>query len=231
VLTKDVQHPWADLGKVNSVDVGGLERLRVDANVNVGGVMRVLLIAGTDLVVIGKIGVGSYTAETKNKICQRSTKALGESHVGAGVGFIDSGLFRGMELVCNLGDWGGDLVETRCIDSGYMTENSRFSAAQPTPEREVSNRGLRSVDAHVMVGAINSSRCFPPVDNRLVAKGVSGGQRLNNSGPESLERHVAVGLGNKCRGKAGRQNNDSARSDTLAGGVVGNGQNVVNTSS
>jgi len=82
-----------------------------------------------------------------------------------------------------------------------------------------------------VVGAINSSRCFPPVDNRLVAKGVSGGQRLNNLGPELLERHAAVRLSNKCRGKVRRQNNDSARPDMLAGGVVGNGRNVVNTSS
>jgi len=160
-----------------------------------------------------------------------STAALGESHVGSGIGFIDSGLFRGLELVCNLGDCGGDLVETRCIDSGYMAENSRCSAAQPTPEREVGDRGLRSVNAHVMVGAINSSSCFPQVDNGLVANRISSGQRLNNLGPESLERHAAIRLGNKCRGKDGRQNNDSARSDTLAGGVVGNGRNVVNTCS
>jgi len=193
--------------------------------------MRALLITGTDLVDIGQIGVGSHMAETENKICQRSAKALGEGHVGSGVSFIDSSLFHGLELVCDLGNCGSDLVETRCIDSGYMAENSRHSAVRPTPEREVCNRGLGSVNAHVMVGAINCGSYFPPVDDRLVANRVSGEQRLNNLGPESLERHAAIRLGNKHRGRVGRQNNDSARSDTLAGSVVGNGRNVVNTSS
>jgi len=191
----------------------------------------VLLIPGTDLVDIGQIGVGSHAAEAKNKIGQRSTKALGEGHIGSGIGFIDLVLFRGLELACNLGDCGDNLVEARRIDSGYMAENSSRSAARPTPEREVGNRGLRSVDAHVVVGAIDSSHCFPKVDNRLVANRASSGQRKHNLGPELLEGHAAVRLGNKCCGKVGRQNNDSARSDALAGGVVGNGRNVVNTSS
>jgi len=78
VLAKDVQHPRAHLGEVNRVDVGDLERLTVEANVNVGGVTRALLIGGTDLVDIGQIGIGTCLAEAKNKIGQRSTKALGK---------------------------------------------------------------------------------------------------------------------------------------------------------
>ena len=50
-------------------------------------------------------------------------------------------------------------------------------------------------------------------------------------GPELLKGHAAVGLSNKCRGKTGRPDNGPSRSDTLAGCVVGNGWNVVNTSS
>jgi len=110
-----------------------------------------------------------------------------------------------------------------------MTENSSRGAARPTPESEVGDRGLMNVDAHVVVGTIDSSRGFPKVDNRLVANRVSSGQRKHNSGPESLEEPAAVRLGNKCCGKVGGQNNDSARSDALAGGIVGNGRNVVNT--
>jgi len=102
VLAKDVQHPRAHLGKVNCVDIGELERLSVEADVNVGSVTGALHIAGTDLVDIGQIGIGSHMTEAKNKIGQRSTKALGESHVGSGVGFSDSSLFRGLELVCDL---------------------------------------------------------------------------------------------------------------------------------
>jgi len=114
---------------------------------------------------IGQLGIGSHTAETENNIGQRSAEALRESHVGSGVGFIDSSLFHGLELVCNLGDYGGDQVETRCINSGHMTENGRRRAARPSPEREVGNSWLGSGDAHVMVDAINSSSSFPPVNN------------------------------------------------------------------
>jgi len=102
VLAENVQHSRADLGEVNRVDVGDLKRLNEEANVNVGGVTKALLIARTDLVDIGQIGIGSHAAETKNKIGQRGAKALGESHVGPGIGFSDSGLFRGLEMVCDL---------------------------------------------------------------------------------------------------------------------------------
>jgi len=112
-----------------------------------------------------------------------------------------------------------------------MTEDSSRSAARPSPEREVGDRRLGSGDTHVMVRAIDSSSCFPKVHDRLVADGVSGRQRQNNLGPESLKGHAAVRLGNKGRGKVLRQNNDSARSDALAVGIDGNGRNVVNTSS
>jgi len=92
VLAKNVQHPWAHLGEVNRVNVGASEGLSVETNVNVGGVTRALLSTGTDLVDIGQNGIGPYSAETKNKIGQRSTKVLGESHVGSGVSFGDSSL-------------------------------------------------------------------------------------------------------------------------------------------
>jgi len=82
-----------------------------------------------------------------------------------------------------------------------------------------------------MVRAIDSSSSFPKVDNGLVADWVGRMQGQNNLGPESLKGHAAVRLGNKGRGKVLRQNNDSARSDALASGVVGNGRNVVNASS
>jgi len=54
---------------------------------------------------------------------------------------------------------------------------------------------------------------------------------MHNSGPESIKGHAAVRLGNKGRGKVGRQNKDSARLDALAGSVVGNCGNVVNAGS
>jgi len=82
-----------------------------------------------------------------------------------------------------------------------------------------------------VVGAIDGGRRFPKIDNRLVANRVSDGQRKNNLGPELLKGHAAVRLGNKCRGKVLRQSNDSARSNALAGGIVGNGGDVVDTSS
>jgi len=119
---------------------------------------------------------------------------------------------------------------TRCIDRQSMAEDGGCRAARPSPECEVSDRRLGGGNAHVVVRALDSSSCLPKIDNRLVTNSVSGMQRQNNLGPESLEGHAAVRLGNKGRGKGLRQNNDSARSDALAGGVVGNGRNVVDTS-
>jgi len=110
-----------------------------------------------------------------------------------------------------------------------MTQDSSRGTARPTPEREVGDRRLGSGNAHVMVRTIDSSSCFPKVDNRLVANWVGSMQGQNNLGPESLEGHAAVRLGNKGRGKVWRQGNDSARLDVLAVGIVGNGRNVVNT--
>jgi len=130
-----------------------------------------------------------------------------------------------------LGYCGNNLVETRCIDSRNMTEDGGCSAECPSPEHKIGDRKLGSGDTHVVVRAIDSSSCFPKVDDGLVANGVGGMQRQNNLGPESLEGHAAVCLGNKGRGKVLRQNNDSARSDAFSSGVVGNGGNVVNTSS
>jgi len=230
VLAKDIQHPRAHLGEVHSVNVGDAEGLSVEADVNVGSVTRALLSAGTDLVDIGQISIGGGSTEAENKFGQRSTEALGEGHVGSGVGFGDSSLFCGLELVRDLGHCGNNLVETRCIDSRNMTEDSSSSTACPSPECEVGDGRLGSINAHVMVWTIDSSSRFPEIDNGLVADWVGGVQGQNNLGPEPLEGHAAVRLGNKGRGKVLRQGNDSARSDALAGGVVGNGRNVVNTS-
>jgi len=111
-----------------------------------------------------------------------------------------------------------------------MTEDSRCGAVRPSPEREVGDSRLGSGDAHPMAGAIDSGSSFPPVDDRLVANGIGGNQRLD-SGPKSLKGHAAIRLGNKHCGMFWRQNNDSTRSDALAGSIVGNGRNVVNTGS
>ena len=180
MLAKDVQHPGAHLGEGNRVDVGDLERLSTEANLNVGGVARALLVGGADLVDIGQIGIGTRSAEAKNKIGQRRTKALGEGHVGSGVGFGDTSLFCDLELVCDLRHCGNNLVETRCIDRRNMAEDGGRSAASPSPEREVGDRRLGSVDAHVVVGAIDCSSCFPKVDDGLVADWVGGMQGQNN---------------------------------------------------
>ena len=183
MLAEDVQHPGAHLGEVNRVDVGDLERLSVEANVDVGGVAKALLIGGTDLVDIEQISIGASSAKAENKFGQRSTKALREGHVGSSVSFGDSSLFCDLELVRDLGYCGNNLVETRCVNRRNMSEDSSRGAARPSPERKVGDRRLGSGNAHVMVRAIDSSSCFPKVDNRLVADWVGSMQGQNNLGP------------------------------------------------
>jgi len=138
---------------------------------------------------LGRSALAPARAEAKNKIGQRRAKVLGEGHVGSGVGFGDTSLFCDLELVRDLRHCGDNLVETRCIDRRNMAEDGGCSAARPSPEHEVGDRRLGSVDAHVVVGAIDCSSCFPKVDDGLVADWTGGMQGQNNLGPESLEGH------------------------------------------
>jgi len=102
------------------------------------------------------------------------------NNVGSGVSFSHSSLFRGLELVCDLGNCGNNLDKTRCIDRRNITKDGGRSAARPSPECEVGDRRLRSGNAHVMVRTIDSSSCFPKIDNRLVADWIGGMQGQNH---------------------------------------------------
>ena len=85
-------------------------------DVNVGSVASALLVTGTGLVDLRQLGVGSNMTETEEDICQRSAKALGESHVGPSSSFIGASLFCGLELSGDLGDCCGNLVEARGVN-------------------------------------------------------------------------------------------------------------------